>query len=129
MRLPLRSSLRVVCAVITAVLSMASSGCNRAREGSSDGGVLAGCNECAGSVYHGCDRLGQTLPPEDCAPRSCINGKGCVDCSPGARACDANKVVLCGAGGEFSEPVETCPDGCYNGQCGSSCEIAALEPS
>lgn len=105
--------------------------------GDGDGDAEAGsetsageCGVCEGEVYLPCEG-----EPLDCFELSevCVDGLGCLPCTPGENTCLDNDVVACDESGEPGELVEECdPEAgeiCSEGDCVNACEAADDTPS
>ena len=59
----------------------------------------------------------------------CIQGRGCVACTPGQQSCDGNTVISCSVDGLSKTELETCPGECMNGRCVDACSLAVEQRS
>lgn len=73
---------------------------------------------------------------EDCAQGGlvCSSALGrCTTCAPGARTCEGQDIVVCGADGETREVVQTCDtaagQACRSGGCLELCTLAKTQKS
>jgi hypothetical protein len=83
---------------------------------------------CASNQYQEC-RSGEWVITESCPIQCDANFGGCVECSPGANACNGNTVVTCTTDGHYGTSVETCAAGteCSGGTCQRACSADGVD--
>lgn len=96
------------------------------------GGGSAVCDFCKDGQYTPCNQDGTPGQPVTCSAE-CAEGKGCVDCVPGAKTCVGNEVHGCNDDGTPGGVLETCDVDagltCSFGECTNACQVAEGQPS
>jgi hypothetical protein len=102
--------------------------------GGEGGGGASTCGACLGKDYLPCNEDGTPAAAETCA-FTCVPGRGCLECTPGAPSCNGNEIRTCPESGKVAEGelVKTCDVGagevCLVGACKSGCDLAGGLPS
>lgn len=94
------------------------------------GGAMGVCGSCTpDGQFLPCDANGQTVPQRCAEGTSCVPGKGCLSCVPGAATCVGNEIHQCDPDGKPGAKTGDCDPKqgqvCQSGICSDACTAAA----